>query len=420
MSVVVRSLIVFLSMAAAAPAQLDFERSPILYSKSEPTDRVAQLASDLAAGTQQLDWEPAHGYLVSLLRALDVPISSQTLVFSKTSLQISRISPRTPRAIYFNDDVYVGWVQHGREIEISAADPALGGTFYSLHQNSDQPAAIKRETSRCLQCHGSTHTRRIPGHIVRSVYADERGQPVYRLGTHLTDHASPYDERFGGWYVTGTHGDLRHMGNTWLPDPDENEELDTGRHANLTDLSPLMDTSPYLSPHSDIVALLVLQHQVRMHNVLTAASHSGRLTARDAVTMNRALERPPDFESDSTKRRYASAAEKVIRALLFVGEPTLASPMRGTSDFTMEFSRRTPANSAAASLREFDLQRRLFRTPCSFLIDSESFKSLPPGVKSRVFERLATIVRGDDDSEEFSHLTAEHRQTIRSVLKQLR
>lgn len=408
--------IVMVSWTACVDAQLDFEREPIRYSESVATDPVARLAADLADGRKELQWEEEHGYLKSLLSALDVPVSSQTLVFSKTSLQLSRISPKTPRAIYFNDDVYVGWVQHGDVIELSAADPALGGTFYTLKQRSKTTPVITRETSRCLQCHGSTHTRRIPGHIVRSVYPDVRGQPVFRLGTHLTDHSSPYEERFGGWFVTGTHGDIRHMGNAWLSDPEEKVQLDSERGANVTNLSGLFDTTPYLTPHSDIVALLVLQHQVRMHNVLTAANHSGRLTARDAVIMNQALERAADFESDSTQRRYASAAEKVVKALLFCDEPELSSPVRGTSDFAAEFQVRGSKNGTTHRLRQFDLNKRLFAIPCSFLITSKSFHALPAGVISRVNARLQEIASGVDKSDDFRHLTPAHRRVLAAVL----
>ena len=399
-----------------AVAQLDFEREPINYSETEPTDRVFQLGQQLAQGEVTLAWDAEHGYLRSLLKQLDIPVSSQTLVFSKTSLQVGRISPKTPRAIYFNDDVYVGWVQHGDLIELSASDAHLGGTFYTLSQHRTDVPAPKRETSRCLQCHGSTHTRRIPGHLVRSVYPASTGQPVFRLGTHLNDHTTPFHKRWGGWYVTGTHGEQRHMGNVVLDDPDESEDLDTEIGANIIDLSPLLDTTPYLSGHSDIVALMVLQHQVKMHNVLTAANHSGRLTARDAIVMNKALERPVGFMSDSTRRRYESAAEKVVKALLFCDEPLLTSAVVGTSGFTGDFQKRGPFDSQGRSLRQLGLKRRLFAWPCSFLIYSDSFRSLPKGVLNRVHQRLAEIFGGDDTSEDFQHLSASDRRVIHEIL----
>ncbi|MEQ9406765.1 MAG: hypothetical protein RIK87_03525 [Fuerstiella sp.] len=411
-----RSLLAYLLCSSMAVAQLDFERPPISYSETAPCDPVSRLGDRIEAGEVSLEWQPGHGYLRSLLTALDIDESSQTLVFSKTSLQVSRISPGTPRAIYFNDDVYVGWVQRGDLIEISAADPALGGTFYTLEQNPTGSPVLQRETSRCLQCHGSTHTRRIPGHIVRSVYPDSSGQPVFRLGTSLNDHTTDFQNRWGGWYVTGTHGEQRHMGNSWLEDPDTTERLDMDGGANLRDLSALLDTGPYLTPHSDIVALMVLAHQVHMHNVLTAANHSGRLTARDSEIMNRALERELDYQSESISRRYDSAAEKVVKALLLVDETRLTAPVQGTSDFAQNFSRRGPFDPQNRSLRTLDLTQRLFRWPCSFLVYSDSFRALPEGVMKRVVHRLNDVFSGRDQSDDFQHLTVEDRSAILDIL----
>ncbi len=410
------SFIVILLSSSVAFAQLDFEQEPILYSSAMATDPVAKIIDRIKSGETTITWEPKHGYLTSLMQELAIPASSQVLVFSKTSLQISRITPKTPRAVYFNDDVYLGWVQNGDVVEISAADPQLGGTFYTLDQRTTDTPVFTRETARCIQCHGSSHTRRIPGHIVRSVFPDSGGQPVYRLGTHLTDDTSPFAERWGGWYVTGTHGHQRHMGNCILADESVLEKLNVESGANVTDLSSRFQLRPYLTPHSDIVALMVLEHQATMHNYLTAANHSGRITMRDSDIMNKALERPEGFESESTSRRFASAAENVVRNLLFCDEAQLTDAVKGTSDFAAEFSSRGPDDSQGRSLRQFDLQRRLFRYPCSFLIYSDSFAALPTGVKSRVWKRLNEILSGEDTSSKFAHLSPEDRKAIREIL----
>ena len=408
--------VVILLRFSVASAQLDFEQEPILYSSAKATDPIATLIERIRSGATAITWEPKHGYLTSLMRELSVPESSQVLVFSKTSLQISRITPKTPRAVYFNDDVYLGWVQSGDVVEISAADPQLGGTFYTLDQRTTDTPIFSRETAKCIQCHGSSHTRRTPGHIVRSVFPDSGGQPVYRLGTHLTDDTSPFAERWGGWYVTGTHGQQRHMGNCILTDESVSEKLNVESGANVTDLSSHFHLRPYLTPHSDIVALMVLEHQATMHNYLTAANHSGRITIRDSDIMNRALERPEGFESESTSRRFASATENVVRNLLFCDEAQLTDTVKGTSDFAAEFASRGPYDSHGRSLRQFDLQTRLFKFPCSFLIYSDSFIALPGGVKSRVWKRLNEILSGEDTSSKFAHLSPEDRNAIREIL----
>jgi len=397
-------------------AQLDFERDPIHYSKSQPTDRVARLAEELISGRRTLQWEDKHGYLKAVLSALEVPHSSQTLVFSKTSLQVSRISPQTPRAIYFNDDVYVGWIPQADVIELSAADPQLGGTFYTLSQEQHGGPHIRRETAKCLSCHASTHTRRVPGHIVRSVYPSQTGLPVYRLGTHINTDSSPWEERWGGWYVTGLYGAQRHMGNATVKDPDQDPPLDTETGANLTRLDDQFDTARYLSCHSDVVALMVLQHQAFMHNALTAANHAGRLTERDAKLMNKLLEREPEYESEATISRYQHAAEKVVKALLFADEERLTDPVTGTSSFAEEFSGAGPVDSQGRSLRQLDLQCRLMRYPCSFLIYSDAFRQLPPGVHQRVLRRLHAVLTADIAEDEFSHLSSDDRRAIHEIL----
>lgn len=410
------TLMYTICFSAIASAQLDYEQEPINYSTAQSTDPVARLAERLKSGETRLAWDEKHGYLPAMMQELGVPVSSQVLVFSKTSLQISRITPRTPRAIYFNDDVYLGWVQHGEVVEISAADPVLGGTFYVLPQKESEQPEIARETAHCLQCHGSTHTRRTPGHMVRSVYTDGAGLPVYRLGTHLNDDTSPFEERWGGWYVTGTHGRQRHMGNVTIPQDSEPEAMDRESGANRTTLAGLVNTNPYLSAHSDIVALMVLDHQTTMHNILTAANHAGQLTARDAVIMNKALDRPAEFESESTARRYASAAEKVVQGLLFSGEQPLTDRVAGTSGFAEEFAARGPFDSQGRSLRQFNLETRLFQYPCSFLIYTDAFRSLPDGVRKLVWKRLDEILSGQDTSKKFAHLTQADRQAIREIL----
>lgn len=407
-----------LPFCAPAFGQLEFEREPINYSTASPQDRVAQLKQQVDAGELTLNYDADHGYLAALMEYLQVPASSQTLVFSKTSLQRHRISPRTPRALYFNDDIYLGWVQQGDVVEISAVDPQLGAVFYTLDQNDKSRAVITRQTDHCLLCHASSHTQRIPGHIMRSVYTDASGLPVFSSGTYRTDDSSPLSERWGGWYVTGTHGRQRHMGNVIVDGKNGPEEIDVDSGANVTDLKDLVSTSPYISPDSDIVALMVLGHQVAVHNQIAAANFNGRTTQRDAVVMNQALERPQEFESESTQRRYASAAEKVVEALLMVDEHQLSEPIVGTTTFADDFATRGPFDSQGRSLRQFDLKRRLFRYPCSFLIYSEAFDGLPNRVREGVYQRLWEILTGQDQSEQFAHLMPADRRAILEILRE--
>jgi hypothetical protein len=409
--------VLFVAAGTPARAQLDFERPPIDYHQQPTQDPVAKLQSALDAGEATLEYDPEHGYLPSLLRLLEVPQSSQMLVFSKTSFQLRKITPQRPRAIYFNDNVYLGWVQHGDVIEVSAVDPQQGGIYYTLSQEPAETPKFVRDRGQCLTCHASSRTQGVPGHLVRSVFADRSGQPMLGSGTFTTDHRSPFDERWGGWYVSGTHGAMRHMGNVLAGDRDRPESLDREAGANVNDLASLLKVEPYLEPTSDIVALMVLEHQTQMHNLLTLANYEARSAAHYDRIMNEAFERPADHQSESTQRRIASVGEKVLQYLLFSEEFQLTSPVQGASKFAEEFAAGGKRDPQGRSLRDFDLHRRLFKYPCSYLIDSPSFDSLPAPVKSYLAKRLDEVLTGKDQTPEFAHLSAEDRRNIREILE---
>jgi hypothetical protein len=403
--------------STAAHAQIEFEREPILYGKAPFHDAVTSLEERLAAGEATVEYDDRHGYLPSLLRLLDVPLSSQVLVNSKTSLQMRRISPRNPRALYFNDEVYVGWVRGGDVIEVMATDPQLGEVFYTFPQEEVARPAFTRDGGNCLVCHASSRTRDVPGALVRSVVVDRGGQPLYGAGTFNTDHTSPFAERWGGWYVTGTHGRMRHMGNVFASTADD-RDVDREAGANVTDLSPLFDADAYPTPHSDIVALMVLEHQTRMQNLMTRAAYEARSAAHHDGIMNRALARPDDFVSDTTRRRIASAGEDLVRYMLFVDEFPLTDPVEGTSMFAEEFSARGRRDDRGRSLRDFDLRTRMFRYPCSYLVHSAAFDRLPQPVREYVAGRLHEVLTGQDASDDFAHLSEPDRRAIREILEQ--
>ncbi len=303
-------------------------------------------------------------------------------------------------------------------IEVSSVDPQQGAVFYTLDQQpADQPHFV-RQTDECLLCHGSSHTGGVPGHFVRSVFPDRGGMPVLSAGTYRTDYTSPIKERWGGWYVTGRHGDQRHMGNVTVADKNNPEDLDIESGANLVDLNDRVDVDPYLSNFSDIVALMVLEHQVAMHNRITAANYRARFAFRDAKIMNEALGRAADYESDSTQQRFASAAEKVLDCLLLVGEQPLSDPVTGTSKFAEDFQRQGPCDEKGRSLRQLDLKRRLFKYPCSYLIYSQAFEGLPERVRQRVYQRLWEVLSGQDQASKYAHLSAADRQAILDILRE--
>jgi hypothetical protein len=408
----------FLLAALGGPAAraVDIERAPINYGTAPTNNAVTRLQERINAGQVRLTYDDQVGYLRSLLAELKVPVSSQALVFSKTSLQRERIKPGTPRAVYFGDDVYVGFCQNGVVLEVTAIDPQLGSVFYSLDQEKTDKPKFTRQSDTCLICHSGSMNQGFPGQLVRSVYADADGYPVLASGSYRIDHTSPLEHRWGGWYVTGTSGKQKHMGNLVVRGRRRPEDIDNTPNLNVTDLGKYCKTDRYLSPHSDIVALMVLEHQAEMHNVLTRAGYQTRQALHDEAELNKALGRPANYRSESTTSRIKSAGEPLVKYLLFSGEARLTDPVKGTSGFAEEFAKHGPRTRDGRSLRDLDLRTRLFKYPCSYVIYSESFDALPGAVKDYALRRVYDVLTGKDTSEDFAHLSAADRKTIREIL----
>ena len=392
---------------AAGASQLPnaAEHPSIAYSTSTPTDAVAKLQERMDAGEVTLEFDEARGYLPAVLRQLEIPVSSQMLVFSKTSLQLDRIAPWSPRALYFNDDVYVGWVQGGPIMELASVDPKLGTVFYTIRQDPAGKPRFEREGHTCLVCHDSSSvTGGVPGLIVRSVMPDRYGYGITPIGRSVTTDQSPIGERWGGWYVTGTHGDQQHMGNVIVPALAHEignvksylAKTPPPPAGNVTSLEDRFDTSAYLTEHSDLVALMVLSHQAYIHNLITVANYAARRGTDD----------------------IAAAAEPLVRALFFSRAADWNGAMKGTSGFAAEFAARGPRDGNGRSLRDLDLETRLFRYPLSYLIYSESFDALPAAAREYVYRRIREVLTGADAGKDFAHLTDVDRRAILQILEE--
>jgi hypothetical protein len=376
---------------------LPFDEGTQNYSKAKPDDAISQLQKLIESNQTKLRFSEEHGYLDSVLTKLKIPKSSQVLVFSKTSFQRDLISPQTPRALYFNDDVYLGFIPGSPLLEISTADPKLGGVFYTLDQKAEtKPRFIRQD--QCLDCHASARSMGVPGHLLRSLKTDANGVAELSSGISEVNHRTPIEDRWGGWYVTGKHGDQIHRGNLIGAAAFEKQEKKPNYLGNLTDLDQFFDVSRYPQKSSDIVALLVLEHQTHMHNFLA------RLR----------------YESEQKLAAYGhinyvtNIANSFLKYMLFTEEAPLTSAFEGDSTFTKDFAKCGPFDSKGRSLRQFDLQTYLFKYPCSYLIYSKAFDALPPQMKDYVYQRLYDILTGKDDSEEFERIS---RKTGREILE---
>jgi hypothetical protein len=394
-----------------------FSEQPIDYRSDNLTDPVAKLQKQLDRGETKLEYEPQHGYLRSVLEKLKVPVDSQALVFSKTSFQYKKISPEHPRALYYNDDVYVGQVHEGKVLEFVSFDPVQGAIFYILDEQKAERPVFQRAELDCTQCHVAAGTRNVPGVLLRSIFTNPSGTQTLRTDAYITGQESPLRERWGGWYVTGSTGNRTHMGNVVVEDQDHPDQLNRAAGANVTDLSSRIDTAAYLRPDSDIVAQLVLAHQTQMHNLITLTNYQTRIALYAENNRNKAGGLPDDTPlSDAAMKQYQKPAEELVRYLLFANEAPLEAPVKGTSGFTEEFAARGPRDPQGRSLRDFDLRTRIFKYPCSYLIYSEAFDALPSPAKEYVYHRLLEVLTSREQGSDFAKLTGEDRRAILEIL----
>ncbi len=406
------------------PPRYDAEYPTMHYATAPRSDAIADLEARLKSGAAKLEAGP-HGYLESLLAALGIDASSQTLVFSQTSLQSRRISSRTPRAIYFNDDVYVAWVQNG-PLEIASLDPNLGPVFYLLDNDVASPSAPKRATfargfTRCLSCHDSYSLSGggVPRFIVGSGYTGPAGNLVSHEGWILVDDSTPLEDRWGGWYVTGHSGDQKHLGNVLIRNQQDFDRLDELRRGNLDTLEGLFDTKRYLTDKSDIVALLVLEHQVNAQNAIARANFD----VRTAIDRERGANHAKDgYElgaeqlSAETRKTVDDAVEPLVRTLLFADETRLTAPISGEPRFVEQFMSRAIKDPGGRSLRDLDMQTRMFRYPLSYVVYSPAFDALPRVAREAVYRRFVALLRGTQSDPAVARLSREERVAILEIL----
>jgi hypothetical protein len=290
-------------------------------------------------------------------------------------------------------------------LEIAAQDPRQGVAFYALEQ---QPAAVPqlKRNEECLACHLSWETLGVPGLIVQSVYPLPDDKNAYVTG-FTTDHRSPLTERWGGWYVTGRHGGAHHMGNVPVMPDDKAKATIAMPLQPLDSLTGRFDLTSYPTPYSDVVALMVLAHQTHMTNLITRVGWEARVAASSAKAAEAAA-------------RVQEAVTDLVDYMLFVDEAPLPGPVSGTSGFADTFVRLGPRDSQGRSLRQLDLERRLMRYPCSYMIYSAAFDGLPASVREQIYARMWRILSGQETHPRYARLSRADRQAVLEILRDTR
>jgi hypothetical protein len=394
-------VLIMMSLALLSGQTLPLDHPAIGYSSLPMTDPVTELSRKIEQGQVRLAFDPVTGYLPAVLKALDIPVESQMAVFSKTSIQAMRIEPSNPRVLFFNDAVVAGWVRGGY-LELASHDPRRGMVFYRLDQRPSEyrkriaaatPESPFTRRNDCLRCHMSATTLGVPGVLLRSVFPSISGVPLNHAPQYDTDGRMPFDKLWGGWYVTGNSGQARHMGNLIAADEAHPESMLEGGPVHLDSLDGKCAPQTRLTPYSDIAALLVFEHQVRIMNLLTRAGWESRM----ALAGNHSL-----------TQSARAALNELADAMLFVGEAPLQGEIAGSSGFAEAFAARGPRDRDGRSLRDLSLKSRLLRYPCSYMIYSDAFGALPAEARAAVYRRMWKVLAAK---------LAEDRQAIVEILR---
>ena len=394
--------------------RVPYGREPVDYFGTETIDAVAKLQRLLASGKMRLNADDRFGYLLSVLERLGVPLESQLLVYSKTARAPDLVSPKTPRAIFFNDEVSVAWIPESRELEITAVDPVKGVNFYTLSQPLDasvgdskagvQKADLKEAATpqkflrrdRCLACHAGRSTLEIPGLLLRAFQTDRTGKPI--VGFSRVTNDMLYEKRWGGWYITGSPAGMIHRGNLLSKDHNARHKKEPGFASSLRELNQSFDVEGYPVPRSDFVAHLVLAHQIHGTNLLIRAGLEARLNRRS------------DVET------------ALVRYLVFADEPPLelsrpnAESVLANSKFAALFVKRGPRDAKGNSIRALSLVGRVFKHRLSYLIHSRLFDELPTECRNRLLERLWIGLSTESGDEDFDHLGKLERKSIIKIV----
>jgi hypothetical protein len=410
--------ILFLAFAPVASAQFynDFELKPHGYFTRKPQDPMSLLMEKIDTGEVKITEENGKPLVERLLRELKLDKDTQVLVFSKTSLQKRAVSYRNPRAIYFNESVYLGWMPNGR-VEVASFDPEIGPLFYFQRQLDDTRSRLFVRTRSCLGCHAGNATNFIPGSLGRSVYPDRTGRVLKGIEDYRrSGHHIPLQDRYGGWFVSGQHGKMRHMGNSIATREDGQVTIDRKRFANLEKLDQFFPTDSYLAPGSDIAALLVFDHQVTMHHRLVEATYRARQALFDSKL--------DPMETDVAKlaagrsiREFTEGVDKVIDYMLFREEIALPK-VSCDANFRRAFTANKRTDKGGNSLKDLRLDGRIFEHRCSFMIYSPSFEHMPPMLRGAIYDRLHQILTAQAPVKGFEHLGAEERTRIFEILRE--
>ncbi len=400
-------VLIALSVAFSSPGQ-DVNYSDLFspvhgYQTRELNDPFTRLIADIESGKRELDNRSSKAFIASILEYLDVPASSQLLIFSRTSLQTRRISGSNPRAVYFNENVYVGYIPGG-SVEIVSLDPELGGIFYifKVPKGEAQPV-FERGGRLCTDCHSVSKTRRVPGLLTRSVIPASNWGKLVAFRDDEMGHQIPLSERFGGWHVTGEPGIFDHKGNL------KGEKVGGKIVTDAIEPGTEFDWSAYLTETSDILPHLILEHQTGFMNLVLEATYRARTYQHIGKG---------EMKPEHVAVLHGLAGE-LVRYLLFADEAKFpAGGIRVDPQYREDFLADRKEASNGISLKDLDLETRMFKHRCSYLIYSDVFQATSDLFKQRVYQVLGEAISTEKPNPDFAYLSVTEKEAIRGILRE--
>ncbi len=388
--------------AGAQTPAAAFGDAPHNYWTHEPQDAFSQLLKRLKSSSLSLDTHNEKAALASLLRELKVPVTSQLLVYSATSLQAGLIRPSNPRALYFSDEVYVGFVPGGR-FEVAAIDPQVGPVFQIVQLDRASGRLQATRTDRCMNCHAGATSNRLPGFTAESVIVMPAGGSLEGFRREQVGHTIPLSERLGGWVVTGAHEHGDHLGNLI------GENTPRGVKHVPNPPGKLFSWDRYPVSTSDLFNHLVHEHQLAFHNFVTL----GQYRTREALAAGKGT------LSDQDAAVLDDIARRFVRYILFQNEARLPpGGIKPDPAFARDFAAAAHRIKNGASLRDTDLRSRMFRYRCSYLIHTPSFAALPDEFKKRVLAGLGSALRERGSPPEFDYIPQDEKRAISTILRE--
>ena len=386
-------------LETAQDSKLDYKAPPHSYWERPPQDAVTAALAKIQSGELKVDTSSDRAFVASLLGALKVPVSSQLLVYSATSMQSGIINPRNPRALYFNDEIYVGFVPGGL-VEIMGVDPELGGVFYIF--DKPQPGQLPRtdRSTRCFNCHAGSATMRIPGLLAESVAPIISGASYENYRRDEQGHQIPLADRFGGWHVTSAKPFGETKANIFA--------RSDGSGVKIVKVKPgeMWDIEKHLLPSSDILPHLIHEHQIGFDNQVIHAAYLAREIGDKGRT--------PTLADD---KRLNEKATALVRYILFTDEAKLPpSGIAGDEKYAADFLSNKKASGTGLSLKDLDLKTRMFKHRCSYMLYTPQWQKLPALIKNRVYAGMKLALSGKDRN--YAYLSAQERLAIVSILRE--